>query len=466
MEQIKSKGMKDMTEGPLFSKILLFALPLVATGLLQRLFNIADTIMVGRWGGETVEACELALAAVGSCGSLSYLVISFFFGLSAGAGVLVAHAMGARQYDDVSKITHTSIFVSLITGAFSTLIGVLATRTLLQWTGVSPEIMEEAIPYMRAVFCGMTGVLVYNYAAACLRSAGDSTRPLLFLTASGVLNIIFNFVAVVLLKLGALGVGIATAVSNWASAIFVILYMMRQTGPLHFSFSKLHPDRVHLKKMLTIGLPSGIQGSLFSFSNVIVQAGINSFPVSIVAGNTAAGNLSDIIYSVQNAMYHVALTFIGQHVGAKKYRRMVKCFWLSTVIVATLGLFCGGMVYLFGRPLLSLFAPDNEAAIEAGMVRLAVLSMTYFMCGMQEVGSGTLRALGKSTTAMVIGFFGVVVIRMIWIFTVFKAHHTPVVLYLTYPVSWFFLVVAFYIFCFVEMRRFRRSLEASGSFVE
>ena len=466
MEQVKSKGMKDMTEGPLFSKIILFSLPLVATGLLQRFFNIADTIMVGRWGGETTEACELALAAVGSCGSLSYLVISFFFGLSAGAGVLVAHAMGAKKYDDVNRLIHTSVFVALVTGIFSTIVGVLATRTLLQWTGVAPEIMEEAVPYMRAVFCGMAGVLVYNYAAACLRSVGDSARPLLFLTISGFLNIILNYIAVVLLKLGALGVGIATATSNWASAIFIIVYMMRQKGMLHFSFLNLRPDREKLGKMLKIGLPSGIQGSLFSFSNVIVQVGVNSFPVSIVAGNTAAGNLGDIIYSVQNGMYHAALTFVGQHVGAKKYRRMVKCFWLCVAVVVVLGVVSGFGVYLFGRPLLGLFAPGNEAAIEAGMVRLAVLGLTYFLCGMQEVGSGTLRALGKSTTSMVIGFFGVVVIRLIWFYTVFKTYHTPVALYMTYPVSWFFLVVAFYLFCLVEMWRFRKTLEAEGLPIE
>lgn len=464
MEQVKSKGMKDMTEGPLFSKILLFSLPLVATGLLNRFFNIADTIMVGRWGGATPEACEVALAAVGSCGALSFLIVNFFFGLSAGAGVLVAHAMGAKKYDDVGRVVHTALFVALVAGAFSTTVGVLLTRTLLQWTGVAPEVMQEAVPYMRAVFFGMTGVLLYNYSAACLRSAGDSARPLVFLTISGILNVLFNFISVVVLKLGAMGVGISTAVSNWASAGMILLYMSRQEGPLHLSFSKIRPDKEKLKGILKIGLPSGIQGALFSFSNVIVQAGVNSFPVSIVAGNTAAGNLGDIIYVVQNAMYHAALTFVGQHVGAKKHRRMVKCFWLCVAVVVALGVIAGVTIYLFGRPLLSLFAPDNEAAIEAGMVRLAVLSLTYFMCGMQEVGSGTLRALGKSTTAMVIGFFGVVVIRMIWIYTVFRVYHTPVVLYMTYPVSWLFLVVTFYIFCMIEMRRFRKSLEASGSF--
>ncbi len=466
METVRSKGMKDMTEGPLFSKILLFALPLVATGLLNRFFNIADTIMVGRWGGATPEACEIALAAVGSCGALSFLIVNFFFGLSAGAGVLVAHAMGAKKYDVVGRVVHTALFVALVAGVFSTIIGVFSTRTLLQWTGVSPAVMEEAVPYMRAVFFGMTGVLVYNYAAACLRSAGDSARPLAFLTISGVLNVALNFVSVVLLQLGAMGVGISTAISNWASAAMILFYMKRQEGPLHLFFSQIRPDKEQLKGILKIGLPSGIQGVLFSFSNVIVQAGVNSFPVSIVAGNTAAGNLGDIIYTVQNAMYHAALTFVGQHVGAKKHRRMVKCFWLCVAIVVVLGVICGVAIYLFGRPLLALFVPDNAAAIEAGMERITVLALTYFMCGMQEVGSGTLRALGKSTTAMVIGFFGVVVIRMIWIYTVFKAYHEPFVIYLTYPVSWFFLVVAFYIFCLIEMRRFKKRLEAEGVPIE
>ena len=460
MEQTKPQGVKDLTVGPLFSKILFFSLPLIATALLQRCFNIADTMMVGRWGGETAEECEIARAAVGSCGSLSYLIVNFFLGLSAGAGVLVAHAMGAKKYEDVEKVTHTAILVSLVAGLFSTIVGVLSTRILLQWTGVAPEVLDEAVPYMRAVFFGITGTLIYNYAAACLRSAGDSARPLAFLTISGFVNVALNFVSVVLLGLGALGVGISTAISNWVAAILVVIYMARLEGPLHLSFSRLRPDKQKLGGMLKIGLPSGIQGIFFSVSNVMVQAGVNSFPVSTVAGNTAAATLGDIIYCTQNALYHAALAFVGQHAGAGKYRRMVKSFWYCVLIVVSVGVLSGVGIYLFGEPLLSLFAPGNEEAISAGMERLAVMALPYFLCGMQEVGSGTLRALGKSTTAMVIGFFGVCVIRIIWIYTVFRAIHTPVILYLTYPISWLFLVIAFYVFCFVEMRRYKRRLDA------
>lgn len=456
MTRIGKKDGKDFTEGPLLSKIILFALPLIATSVLQLLFNTADTVVVGRWGGSTPEECEIALAAVGSCGALISLIINLFFGLSVGAGVCVAHEIGAKNYDGVSRVVHTSVVAAAFSGVVVTVFGLFMARPLLTLMGTDAAVLDQAVPYMCAYFCGMPANMLYNYCAAILRSNGDTTHPLAFLSVAGVINVVLNLIMVLVFGLGAIGVGIATAASQWVSCILIVLYMMRTDGPCRIEFSKLRVDPAKLRKIIFIGLPAGIQSTLFSVSNVLIQSSINSFGKVVVAGNTAGSNLDGYIYITQNTLYHAALTFVGQNVGARRYDRVKKSLACCVVVVTVVGIVAGGLVFTFGRPLLGLFAPGNEGAIQAGMTRLSILATTYFLCGLMEVGSGTMRGLGKSIAPMVISLIGSCLLRVVWIYTVFAAFRSLEVLYISYPVSWILTATTFFIFCFVYLRKIEK----------
>jgi len=458
MTKIEKKGSGDFTQGPLLSKIILFTLPLIATTVLQLLFNTADTVVVGRWGGSTPEECETALAAVGSCGALTNLIINLFFGLSVGAGVCVAHDIGAKRYDEVSRVVHTSVVAAAVSGVVVTVFGLLMARPLLTMMGTDPAVLDQAVPYMCAYFCGMPANMVYNYCAAILRSTGDTTRPLAFLSVAGVINVLLNLVMVIVFGLGAVGVGIATAASQWVSCILIVLYMMRMEGPCRIELSKLRADPAKLRKIIFIGLPAGIQSTLFSFSNVLIQSTVNSFGKVVVAGNTAGSNIDGYIYATQNSLYHAALTFVGQNVGARKYDRVKKSLFGCALVVTVVGISLGGLVICFGRPLLGLFAPGNEGAIDAGMTRLSVLAATYFLCGLMEVGCGTMRGLGKSIAPMFISLIGSCLFRVVWIYTVIPYHRSLGVLYLSYPVSWILTSATFFIFCFFYMKRFKKAV--------
>ncbi len=453
MSQTALRKNQDLTQGPILSKIILFTLPLIATAVLQLLFNTADTIVVGRWGGDTPKEREIALAAVGSCGSLINLIINLFFGLSVGAGVSVAHDIGAKHFDDVKKTVHTSVLAALISGAVVTVFGLCTARPLLALMGTDPAVLDQAVPYMFAYFCGMPANMLYNYCAAMLRSSGDTTRPLIFLSTAGVANVGLNLVMVLVFRTGALGVGVATAASHWISCLLIVGYLMRYNGPCKIDLRELRIDRSKLKKILNVGLPAGLQGTLFSFSNVIIQSSINSLGTAMVAGNTAASNLDGYVYATQNALYHTALTFVGQNMGAKKFDRLKRCILWCIIVVTVVGLTVGLSVYAFGKPLLSIFIPGNDGAISAGMQRLAIMGVFYFLCGLMEVGTGIMRGLGKSITPMIVSLLGSCVFRVVWIYTVFALIPTPFVLYLSYPISWLMTGGTHFVFCYFTLRQ-------------
>ena len=444
---------KDFTSGPLLSKIIWFTLPLLATSVLQLLFNTADTVVVGRWGGDTPEACNAALAAVGSCGALTNLIIGLFMGLSVGAGVCVAHDIGAQHLDGVSKTVHTSIVASLVCGVIVTIFGITMARPLLELMNSPPDVIDQAVRYMRAYFCGMTANMLYNYCASILRSAGDTTRPLVFLSVAGIVNVLLNLLMVIVFRAGAMGVGIATAASQWVSCILIVLYMMKMDGPCRIELSKLRVSLPQLKKIVMIGLPAGIQGTLFSISNVIIQSSINSFGTIAIAGNTAASNIDSYVYATQNSLYHTALTFVGQNVGARKYDRVKKSILYSLACVCSVGITVGITVFLCGRPLLGIFAPNDPSVVEAGMVRLSIMGIFYFLCGIMEVGSGVLRGFGKSMTSMIISLIGSCALRLIYVYTIFAAFPEPLVLYYSYPISWTLTASVLFFFAFAELRK-------------
>jgi len=456
MAQSNVKLKQDLTEGSILSKIIFFSVPLIATAVLQLLFNTADTIVVGRWGGSTPEECETALAAVGSCGSLISLIVNIFMGFSVGAGVSVAHDIGAKKFHDVRLTVHTSVVTSLIAGVIVMIFGIIMARPLLDMMGTDPVVLDQAVPYMCAYFCGAPANLLYNYCASMLRSSGDTTRPLAFLTIAGVANICMNLLMVLVFRTGALGVGIATATSHWVSCIMIILFMLKTDGPCHMEVKELKIDFSKLKKIVLVGLPAGIQSSFFGISNVLIQSSVNSLGTVVVAGNTAAGNLDGYIYSTQNAIYHTSLTFVGQNLGAKKYDRLKKCILWSVVVVTVVGIVVGGTITLFGRPLLGIYAPDNPAVVEAGMNRLMILGLTYFLCGWMEVGCGVMRGFGKSVSPMIVSLVGSCLLRVVWIYTIFAAFPTQHVLYLSYPFTWIVTSITHFIFCFVTYKKLRR----------
>ncbi len=447
------KKKMDMTDGAILPKIIRFSIPLVLTGILQLFFNTADTIVVGRWGGSTPDECETALAAVGSCGSLINLIINLFFGLSAGASICVAHDMGAKRFDEVKKTVQTSVLTALICGAIVTAFGILSAESLLRLMGTEEAVLGQAVPYMIAYFCGMPANMLYNYCASILRASGDSTRPLAFLSIAGVANVVLNLFMVISFGLGALGVGIATAASHWISCILIVIYMMRMDGPCKIDLKGLRIDKHKLKKITFIGLPAGLQGTLFSFSNVLIQSSVNSFGKVVVAGNAAASNLGDYAYCAQHALYQTALTFVGQNVGARRFDRVKKCILTCACAITVIGFSIGGAMYLFGEPLLAIFVPGNPKAIEVGMVRLGIIGVFYFLCGLMEVGCGAMRGLGKSITPTIVSLLGSCVFRVVWIYTAFAASPTLVTLYISYPISWILTAATHYIFAFVCLKR-------------
>ncbi len=449
----------NMTEGPVLRKMILFTLPVMASGFLQLLFNAADVAVVGQF------VSEAAMAAVGSCGSLINLIINLFIGLSIGAGVVAAQDLGARRHDDVQKLISTSLTASVVCGIAVGIFGFVFAEPLLRMMDTPEDVLVEAVPYMRAYFCGIPGCLVFNFLAAILRSAGDTQRPLYFLTAAGVINVIFNIVMIVGFGMGAVGVGIATAVSQYVAAGLTVLYMLR-IKETHLRISGLRVSGQKLLRMAIIGLPAGLQGCLFSLSNVIIQSTVNGYPTTVIAGNTAASNLDSFVYSGMNSVYQTALTFVGQNMGAGKYERIKKislqCFGLVTVV----GILLGGSLVLFGPYLLLIYVgPENrEAVIAAGMDRMMVIAASYFLCGIMDVACGILRGMGKAIQPMIVALLGSCVFRIVWVKTVCPLFPTDIrMLYISYPISWILTAGVHCIFCVYFYRKFmkRARLQAS-----
>ena len=431
-----------MTEGPILGKMIRFTIPVMASGILQLLFNAADVAVVGKFAGEA------AMAAVGSCGALINLIINLFIGLAVGAGVIAAQELGARRYEEVDKLISTALTASIIGGIAVMIFGITMAEPLLRLMDTPEDVLVEAVPYMRAYFVGMPGCLVYNYLAAILRSSGDTKRPLFFLTAAGVVNVILNLIMVLGFHMGAIGVGIATAASQYVAAGLTLLYMSKTKTSLRLAGFKVH--RHKLLRMIAIGLPAGLQGCMFSLSNVIIQSAVNAYPTVTIAGNTAAGNLEGFVYTAMNSVYQAAVTFVGQNVGAGTYERIKKIAFQCSAVVLVLGVVLGTSLVLFGDKLLLIYASgENQALIvDAGMVRLQVIALTYFLCGLMEVGCGILRGMGKAMQPMIVSLLGSCVFRIIWVFTVCPLFPENIIaLYVSYPISWILTGGTHYVFC-------------------
>ena len=429
----------DMTEGPLLSKVLFFALPIMLSGILQLLFNAADTFVVGRFAGNE------ALAAVGSVGSLNNLIISLFIGLSVGVNVLVARFTGAREPQNVAETVHTAVLLSLIGGVALAFIGIVAARPLLELMGSPEDVIDLAVLYVRIIFAGMPVQMLYNFCAAILRAIGDTKRPLYFLTIAGVINVVLNLIFVVGCRLSVAGVALATIISQVVSAALVTRSLMHMEGPTRLYPRRLHINRRMLRLILSIGLPAGIQSSVFSLSNVVIQSSVNSFGSIVIAGNAAAANVGNFVYQAMNTFQQAVTCFAGQNMGARKPARVIRALYVCQIWALIFGLVFGLSSCIFGRQLLGLYTGDPQV-IAVGLERLYIVCGPYFLCGLLDVMTGVLRGIGYSLLPMVVSLLGACAFRILWVMTVFAAVPTMNCLMISYPVSWglTFAVMAFF----------------------
>ncbi len=416
----------------MFSSIVLYTIPIILTSILQLLFNAADLIVVGRYCG------SISVGAVGATGAITNLIVNLFIGLSVGAGVTVAQSLGAREEDAVYRTVHTALPAAMISGVILTIVGVLFSENLLRLMDTPEDVLPLSAVYMKIYFAGITFTMVYNFAASILRAAGDTKSPLIFLTIAGVVNVVLNIIFVRFFDMNVAGVALATTISQGISAICVVIVLMRRKDSCKFCPSKMRFYKFQLLKMIRIGLPAGIQGSLFSISNVLIQSSINSFGSVLMSGNSAAGNIEGFIYVCMNAFHQTAVNFIGQNVGAHQYDRVKKIQWICLGCVAVVGILASSIIYTFAHNLLSIYITDSEEAISYGILRMTYVCLPYFLCGLMDVCTGALRGMGASLTPMIISVLGVCGFRIGWIYTIFQLpnFHTPECLYISYPISW------------------------------
>lgn len=423
---------KNMLQGPLLPSIISYTIPIILTSLLQLLFNAADLVVVGQFRG------SVSLAAVGATGAITNLIVNLFIGLSVGVGVVVAHGLGGHKDDQVHRAVHTALPTAISGGLILTVIGAALAEKLLIWMDTPKDVLPLSALYMRIYFCGMTFNMVYNFCASILRAAGDTKSPLVFLSIAGVLNVVLNLFFVIVFGMNVEGVALATIISQGLSAVLVVLTLMRRTDACKLELRKVRIYKPELLRIVRIGLPAGIQGSLFSISNVIIQSSINSFGEIVMSGNAAASNIEGFVYVTMNAFHQACVNFVGQNVGARQYKRVFKTFWLCLLCVAAVGITVCSVTYAFGSPLLGIYISDSPESIQYGIIRFGFVLATYFICGMMDVSTGALRGMGVSFLSMLISVLGICVFRVGWNWTIFQIpeFHTLECLYVSYPISW------------------------------
>lgn len=437
----------DMCSGSILPKLLKFSLPLMLSSVLQLLFNAADIIVVGNF------ASEHSLAAVGSTTALINLITNLFLGLSTSSNVLSANYMGAGDDDRVSKTVHTSLLISVISGLILTVIGVAFTEQMLIWMQTPEEVLNLSAVYLRIYFGGMVAMMIYNFGSALLRSKGDTKRPLYYLALSGVINIILNLVFVICFNMDVAGVGLATVISQCVSAFLVVRCLYKETDAFHFDFRKLKIDKKIMSKIFSIGIPAGFQGVVFSLSNVVIQSSVNSFGPVVMAGSAAAASIEGFVWVSMNSFSQGALTFTSQNIGAGKYSRINKIALIACSCAAVAGLVLGNLAYLFGTFLLGIYDPRPEI-IEPGLIRMGLVCVLYFTCGLMDCIVGSIRGMGYAVTPTIVSLLGACGLRILWIFTIFQIpeYHTEFMLFVSYPVSWMITFLVHFI-CYIFMRR-------------
>ena len=433
----------NMCEGPILGKVLIFSIPLMLSGILQLLFNAADVIVVGRFAGSQ------SLAAVGSTSALINLLINVFMGFSVGVNVLVARYYGGRKERDVSETVHTAVTLSLVCGLILVAVGLALTRPLLELMGTPDDVIDKAVLYMQIYFIGMPANMLYNFGSAILRAVGDTKRPLYYLSAAGVVNVILNLISVIIFHMDVAGVALATIISQAISAVCVLRCLMRHESCLKIRLGELKIHKEKLMGIVKVGLPAGMQGAIFSISNVLIQSSVNSFGSIAMAGNTAAQNIEGFIYNAMVAVYQANLSFTSQNYGAGKFSRINRIMFICIGVVSVVGFSIGVLAYGAGTSLLSIYSSDPEV-IAYGMTRLQIIGLTYFTCGIMDTMVGSIRGIGYSVLPMLVSLTGACLFRII--FTIFQWSHTLLTLYISYPASWVLTATA-HIVCFFLIRK-------------
>lgn len=447
-----SKKDINIIDGPVLPNMLRYALPIMLTNILQLFYNSADMFVIGNFCDD-----PNALGSVGCTGSLINMILGVFIGFGAGVAVTLAQSIGAGNRERASRIVHTSFCLSIVLGIIVTVLGNLISEPILHAMNTPDVFLRGATLYVKIYFCGSIANIMYNFFAGILRSRGDTVRPLLFSMAGGIVNIILNLIFVLVFKMGVEGVAIATITSQFISAVLVIIHMTKLNDECRLDFKKLGFDISVLKQLTKVGLPAGIQGSLFSVSNMILQTGYNSLGPVIVNANVAAMNVDGYIYNILNSFYHTCLTFCSQNFGAKRFDRVKKVFFVGTGTVTALGLVLGVFVYTFAEPLVGIFNSDPEILVYAKQ-RLALVALPYFLCGLMDVGSGFLRSIGYSFRALIITFLGSCVLRIVWVYTVFPIFNDLRALYAVFPVSWFITAATLFVMFFLCYKKEKKML--------
>ncbi len=448
----------DMLNGKMMGPFIRYAIPLMLSGVLQILFNAADVAVVGRFAGDE------ALAAVGSTGALCSLFTNLFIGLSVGANVAAARACGARDDAALSRVVHTSMLLSLLCGGVVTVLGMAFAPQMLVLMDTPDEVIGLATVYLRIYFIGMIAMMVYNFGAALLRSIGDTKRPLTYLTIAGVVNVALNLLFVIVFDMSVAGVALATTISQSISAALVLICLMRSEGAMRFDIKAMKLYRQELGVVIRIGLPAGIQSTIFSISNVIIQSNINSFGAISVAGNSAAGNLDGFVGIALNSFYQAALSFTGQNFGAKKYGRIWRILRTASICEVAMGIPLSFLVWYFGDTLLKIYT-QSDAVIAAGMIRLTYVCLPFIIGGMMDCVVGSLRGIGCSFTPMLVSIGGVCGIRLVWLATVCRMPQYAEdirAVFISYPISWGATLIMHFGCLIYQMRKLKKRALADG----
>ncbi len=448
----KSKSYEvDMCSGPIFVKIVAFAIPLILSGILQLLFNAADIIVVGRFAGSE------SLAAVGSTTALINLLVNVFIGLSVGANVLVARYFGAGQQRDLEETVHTAMMMAAAGGSILILVGVTLADPLLKLMGTPDDVLPLSALYMKIFFVGMPVNLIYNFGSAILRAVGDTKRPLYFLLTAGIVNVVLNLFFVIVFSMGVAGVALATVASQCISAWLIVRCLMKTEAGYRLDVRKLRMVKNKAQYIVKIGLPAGLQGAIFSVSNVLIQSSVNSFGSVVMAGNTASQNIEGFVYTSMNAVYQTALSFTSQNFGARQLGRMKRILVYCLILSTAVGIIMGGGAVAFANQLLGIYSSDGEV-IQCGIYRLQIIGTTYCICGLMDCMVGGLRGMGYSVMPMIVSLTGACAFRVVWIYTIFAMNRTLQCLYVSYPVSWGITFAAHLICYLVVIKKVKRQM--------
>ena len=442
-----------MVNGSIMDKMISFALPLMLSGILQLLFNAVDIIVVGRFSGSQ------SLAAVGSTSSLINMLTNLFIGISLGANVLAARFYAAGKHKEMSETVHTAIATAFVSGVIMIFVGILLSRPALELMDTPSDVIELSTLYIRIYFLGIPFFMLYNYGAAILRAVGDTKRPLIFLVISGVVNACLNMLLVIVFHLDVAGVAIATVISQVISCVLVIGCLYKTDAVYRLRFKKLRINRKYLVQIFRIGIPAGLQSTLISFSNVLLQSSVNSFGSIAMAGYTAANNILSFLYMAANAVTQACMSFTSQNFGARKPKRMDRVIIDGMILQFVICLILGTLAYVFGSQISSIYT-DNSDVIKCSVEILALTTIPYFLCGIMDAWPGIIRGMGRSTVPMILCIIGTVGVRILWIFFFFPHYRTLRYLFISYPVSWIATIIMQLAYFFIIRKEIHRELNA------